>query len=179
MISRRAMLKRSTVIVLVGPKGAGKSTLCALLARAVGAEFVRVEPVYLNVLRAHPDQDPASLEPAGFGAILEQVHAAAARSRTVCLESTGTAGYFPTFLARLQARHRVVLVRVSAPGETCAERVRSRDVAEHIPVSDERVREINRVAEGVRLAWDLEVDNSGRRPAEDVARELARALAPA
>jgi hypothetical protein len=69
------------------------------------------------------------------------------------------------------------LVRVSAPADTCAERVRSRDAAEHIPVSDERVREINRVAEGVRLAWDLEVDNAGQRSAEDVARDLALALA--
>jgi ATPase subunit of ABC transporter with duplicated ATPase domains len=56
----QTMTKRSRVSVLVGPKGAGKSTLCTLLAREVGAEFERVEPIYLNVLRAHPDRDPTS-----------------------------------------------------------------------------------------------------------------------
>jgi hypothetical protein len=44
-------------------------------------------------------------------------------------------------------------------------------------VSDDRVREINRVVEGVSLPWDLEVDNSGGRAVEEVAREIALALA--
>lgn len=170
------MSNRSHVIVLVGPKGAGKSTIGALLEREMGMSFVRVEPIYLGMLRSHPNVDPALLEPVGFAAILQELDRVAGSEGAVCIESTGAAGYFPTFLAQLQARHRVTLVRVNAPAGTCVERVRTRDAVGHIPVSDERVREINRAADGVRLAWDVEVDNSGERSAEDVARELARAL---
>lgn len=171
------MMHRSHVILLVGPKGSGKTTLGGLLGRELGLIFLRVEPIYLRVLRDNPAVDPASLEPVGFGAILEEVNRSAELRPVVCIESTGTAGYFPEFLTQLQARHRVTLVRVSAPAETCVARVRERDSADHIPVSDDRVREINRVVEGVNLPWDLEVDNSGERTVEEVAREIALALA--
>ena len=40
------------VLVLVGPKGAGKSTIGAVIERELGVPFVRVEPVFLAVLEA-------------------------------------------------------------------------------------------------------------------------------
>lgn len=170
------MSHRSHIVLLVGPKGAGKSTLGALLERDLGARFIRVESIYLQVLQAHPNVDPASLEPLGFEAILKELDCVAQSNRVVCIESTGTAGYFPTFLARLQAQHRVTLVRVVALAEICIARVKRRDAIGHIAVSDERVREINRVAASVRMPWDIEVNNSGEQSAEDVAQEIARAL---
>lgn len=164
------------LVLLVGPKGAGKSTLGAFLAEQTGAAFVRVEPIYLGVLRANPGVDPATLEPAGFGAILTELVRVGETAPLLCIESTGAAGYFPMFLSQLRERFRITIVRVSAPAETCVERVRTRVAAGHIPVSDDRVREINRVAESVRLPWDLEIDNDGQHPAEAVAREIAKVL---
>jgi hypothetical protein len=111
-------------------------------------------------VRANPDVAPHDLEPLGFGAILDAVHERARSSPVLCLESTGTAGYFGEFLDRLRSAYRVHLVHVRASPDLCLERVRARDGANHIPVSDERLREINRVAATVSLPWDLEVNNA-------------------
>jgi cytidylate kinase len=152
---------RTSIVLLVGPKGAGKTTIGALLARELQVAFLRVEPIYLRTIHAHPDLPQTELEPLGFGAILAAVDDLARTSRVVCFESTGTAGYFPEFLRRLRARYRVYLIRVFAPLEECRWRVLHRDATNHIPVSDDRLQEINRRAAGVMLAWDLEIDNSG------------------
>jgi chloramphenicol 3-O-phosphotransferase len=167
---------RATIVLLVGPKGAGKSTLGAALAASAGIAFLRVEPIDLAVMRANPGLEPARLEPIGFGAILDAVDALARNAAAICLESTGTAGFFQEFLRRLRAAHRVVIVRVSAPLDLCAQRVRERDRVDHIPVSDERVRAINRIAQAVALDWDLELDTAAPVRIEANVEAIARRL---
>ena len=168
--------EQTIVILLVGPKGAGKTTIGALAAGELGVAFLRVELIYLSMLEANPHRSGAELEPLGFGAILGAVEDLTRTSRVICLESTGTAGYFPEFLRQLRARYRVYLVRVSAPADVCRARVRARDRADHIPVSDERLEEINRIAAAVRLPWDLEIDNSAAGNAGAVVNALAGLL---
>jgi chloramphenicol 3-O-phosphotransferase len=167
---------RAAIILLVGQKGAGKTTIGERLAHLSGIIFLRVEPIYLSVLQANPNLSPKEIEPIGFGAILDAVEELARHSPVICMETTGTAGYFPEFLRRLQAGYRLHTVRVGAPAEVCLERVRRRDQTNHIPVSDERVREINRIAAKVSLEWSLEVDNPEDGDLDLIAEAIARLL---
>jgi hypothetical protein len=162
--------------MLVGPKGAGKTTIGESLARKLGITFLRVEPIYLACMQANPDLSPSDLEPIGFGAILDAVEEHANNSPVICLETTGAAGYFPEFLGRLQASYHLRLVRIVASAEECLARVRKRDQANHIPVSDERVLEINRVAATVSLPWDMEVDNSEEGSLDSSVAEVAELI---
>lgn len=167
---------KPTVILLVGLKGAGKTTIGDSLARRLGITFLRVEPIYLAVMQANPDLSAAELEPVGFGAILDAIAQRAHSSPVMCIETTGTAGYFPEFLRRLRAGYHLHLIRVVASEEECLARVQRRDLKDHIPVSDERVREINRVASTVSLAWDMEVENSGEEGVDMAVAAVAEML---
>jgi hypothetical protein len=122
--------------------------------------FLRVEPIYLRVLQANPGISPEEVEPLGFGATLRAIEELSQTNPVICLESTGTAGYFGEFLRALQAAYQVYLIRIVAPADLCISRVLRRDKADHIPVSDDRLRHINQVAAKVALKWDLEFDNS-------------------
>jgi adenylate kinase family enzyme len=46
------MLRPKTVIILVGPKGSGKSFVGTLISKELGIPFVRVEPIYLANMRS-------------------------------------------------------------------------------------------------------------------------------
>jgi head-tail adaptor len=48
---------------------------------------------------------------------------------------------------------------------TCLARVKNRDSANHIAVSDEKVEEYNQIAAAVRYDWDLDINNTS--PASD------------
>ncbi len=153
-------MQEHQLVVLVGPKGAGKSTIGHILATELGIHFLRVEPLFLTVRdeigATHPE-----FEKHGFEAVFASVRNALAAHRLVCFESTGASSLFPAFLARLRAICPLVLVRVYASPQQYLHRVQNRDLSIHIPVSDDRVLEVNTAAEQVVLPWALELNNSG------------------
>jgi len=150
----------NTVIVLVGPKGAGKSTIGHLLATELGIHFLRVEPLFL-ALREELGASHPELEQRGFRSVLKRVLEDLARYDTVCFETTGASTYVTWLVSELDRAARVLLVRVLATHDQSLERIRSRDSSLHIPVSDDQVERINAIAERVELPWAAEIDNRG------------------
>jgi len=165
------------VVLLVGPKGSGKTFVGALVSERLGLAFLRVEPIFL-AHQAASRLAGAARDAEGYARVLAEVERRLAGAPGLLLESTGASEVFPAFLEALRARHPVRLVAVRASPAVCLERVRTRDAADHIPVSDERAAEINRRAAAVRLPWDLELDNGGPAPAEVIVEAFRRLLAP-
>jgi hypothetical protein len=56
--------------------------------------------------------------------------------------------------------------------DECLRRVRDRDSANHIPVSDEKVREYNRIAASVDHPWDAVIDNNGPATEEEILKAI-------
>lgn len=148
------------VIVLVGPKGAGKWTIGDFLATGMGIHFLRVEPLFLEVRSqlgaSHPD-----FERLGFESVLLHVNEALSRYDTVCFESTGASSHIPWLLSQLGEVARVIPVHVLAELAECVDRIKGRDTSIHIPVSDDQVERINALAIRVELPWAAEIDNRG------------------
>lgn len=65
-----------------------------------------------------------------------------------------------TICTHLQIQNRVLVIHVQAPLDICIERVMTRDASVHLPVSENRLREINERALLVNFPWDLKIDNS-------------------
>lgn len=141
--------------MLIGPKGAGKSYIGALVERHTDIRFLRVEPIWLGL---QPGED-------GWRTVEMAVDALFERHRKVMIESLGAGDGFRAFFASLSRKYSIRLIRVTADLATCLDRVQRRDSADHIPVSDEKVMEYNRIAAAVAYDWDLVIDNGG--PARD------------
>jgi hypothetical protein len=75
------------------------------------------------------------------------------------IESLGIGEEFRAFCDSLEKKYSLRLIRVSASVEACLDRVKNRDNTEHIPVSDERIEELNQLASIVHMDWALEIDN--------------------
>jgi hypothetical protein len=60
------------------------------------------------------------------------------------------------------------MIRVYADLDTCLARVQSRSSDDHIPVSDGKVAEYNRIAAAVTYEWDAEIDNNGPASQETI-----------
>lgn len=166
--------QRKQVVILVGPKGAGKSTIGHFLATELGIHFLRVEPLFLALLDEMEASNPA-FERRGFESVFEALSEALAQYDVVCFESTGASALLGPMLDRLGHGARVIPIKVSAPPALCLERVHTRDASIHIPVSDDRVERINAMAFGVKLSWAAEIDNGGDFPASFIKRTV-RAL---
>src|SRR5262249_52777862 len=131
------------VLLLVGLKGAGKTKIGGLLEKELGIPFVRVELILVRLRETQPHISSTEFDEQGVTMILENARNLARDTDTVCLEATGTTGYFSTLLDHLRRSYRVLFIRVSAPAEICFLRVKTRDASSHLEYSDDRLREIN------------------------------------
>jgi chromosome partitioning protein len=169
--------KPCTLVLLVGMKGAGKTFIGSVLENYLNVKFLRIEPLFLDLMQSEPLLKGMDLEYRGFQIVLDHLDALAKEHAVLCIESTGAALTFTDFLTTLQQHFQVILIRVQAPLETCIERVMSRDQSAHIPVSDHRLQEINERAAQVSLPWDLVIDNSTFQSEEAIAHQV-RAVLP-
>jgi shikimate kinase len=163
------------VIVLVGMKGAGKSTIGKLIETRLGIPFIRVEPVFLQIRAAlgasHPD-----LEREGFRVVLDYLKQALSHNETICFETTGASKHTPWLLAELSQLAKVLPVQVLAEPVQCIQRVRTRDTSIHIPVSDDDVERINALAAQVTLPWAAVIDNKSEMDADAIIEKISGLL---
>lgn len=172
------MAARKTVVILVGPKGSGKTFTGGLVSEELGLRFLRVEPIFLDNMRSSRLTGEA-LNREGFSKVAAAVATELSATSCLVIEATGASDAFPEFLDTLRSKYEVLLVSIRAPLDTCLERVKTRDQTAHIPVSDHRVSEINERAAKVQLAWDLEIDNGGPAAPEEIVARIRALLARA
>ncbi len=145
------------LLMLIGPKGAGKTHIGALVGRHTDILFISVEPIWLALA---PGED-------GWKAVERRIDAAFETRDRVMIESLGAGEGFRAFHAALAQKYPIALIRVAADLDTCLHRVRARDSAGQIAVPEEKVAEYNAIAAQVRYDWALEIDNDP--PASDEA----------
>jgi shikimate kinase len=147
------------LILLIGPKGSGKSHIGRALEARHGVHFFHVEPLWLeyyeecNAANREPviAEGIAKVHPALIRALDKHVH--------VCVETTGAWPEILAALLSLRPRNETLVARVSAPLEVCLRRVSSRDQTYQIPVELETVRKVHRLSESLQLRYDITLDN--------------------
>ena len=161
-----------SLYMLIGPKGSGKTTIGTILEQRLGLRFLRVEPIWLQFMAA-----PVAGK-SGWDVVREHIGREFETTDHLVIESLGAGEEFAAFRAILGTCYRLRMVKVVADLEECLRRVRERDSASHIPVSDERVIEYNRIAAQVRFDGDLVIDNNDPASAETIVRHFGKLLGP-
>lgn len=162
-----------TVLLLVGPKGSGKTTIGSLLERGFHVPFIRPVPIWLE----HRMKPKTPLwENEGIHAVVAAVRAKFEETDCVVTETTGAADWFPTFVDALGRLGEVKCVRIRVPLETCGERVRSRGATILIPESDDIVEQVNRRSEALQFPFNAFFDNVSAWNEDEASRKVAQLL---
>lgn len=171
------MSAAARVIVLVGPKGSGKTTIARVLERLPDVRFLEVEAIAKRVLAEMGNKIDEHYARRAFDAIVAEVDAIDRAHRVIVLETTGASAETPRLLEGLAQRHPVDLVRVRAGAATCARRIAERDPSRQILVAPELVREMHERSEALELPWALDIVNDPPLAREEIERLFAPLLA--
>lgn len=166
---------RPNLLLLVGPKGSGKSFIAELLEQELGLPYVRPEAV---VLRRRAVQGELSVAES-MAAIVEATRELAQSAPALSLDTTGTFDGLDDYLAALGSFSRLRMVQVSARPETCLARIRARDQASHIPVPEEQIARINERALALRLPYELVIENDPPAPPAQIVAAIQELQGPA
>jgi len=156
------MPNQKTLFMLVGPKGSGKTHIGTLVAQHTDIDFLRVEPIWLGL---KPGED-------GWNKVEAAVEAEFRKHKKLMIESLGIGEGFHKFHVSLSKKYSIKMIRVYADLETCFTRVRTRNNADHIAVSDDRVAELNQLASAVTCRWDLEINNNSLASDQEILRAI-------
>lgn len=156
------MPAQKTLFMLIGPKGSGKTHIGTIVSQYIDIVFLRVEPIWLGL---KPDED-------GWEKVEAVIDAMFQKYDKIMIESLGVGEGFTKFLTSLAEKYSIKLIRVYADLETCFTRVKTRNKAEHIAVSDDKVTEFNKIAATVTYDWDLEINNNEFAVDEDIIRAI-------
>jgi len=157
------------LILLVGPKGSGKSHIGRTLQARLGVYFFHVEPHWVEY---NARCKAAGREPAIAGGIAE-VHPLIARvldeHEDVCIETTGASSEILDALLALRPREQVLVARIAAPVDLCLERVATRDPTDHLAMEPEMVRLVHELSEALEFEPDIILHNENLSADEIVA----------
>eukprot|EP00981_Chlorochromonas_danica_P004933 scaffold988_cov165-Ochromonas_danica.AAC.35 len=164
-----------TLVLLMGLKGSGKTTVGEVLEKRLGIKYLAIEPIYKDISERDPSLQGYALEQKVYQRVLDDLDGLALAYPTLCIETTGVALTFQKLLGALQEGYRVILVRIHAPPERCLERARSCSRSFHLPaVNEDHLREINEKAAKLTLPWEIEIDNTNHEIDEEAIVEAVR-----
>jgi len=149
---------QKTLYILIGPKGSGKTYIGGRIEKLTGIKFLSVEPLWLNLSEGEN----------GWLKVEQTIDELFTQYDKVVIESLGAGEGFNGIFASLKEKYQVKLIKVETDLEECLRRVRSRNNANHIPVSNEKVRGYNRIASKVRYSWDAIINNNGPATDEEI-----------
>jgi shikimate kinase len=153
---------RKILSILIGPKGSGKTYIGSRIEPLTGIKFLRVEPLWLQLDEGED----------GWGRVEREIDELFLQHEKVAIESLGAGEGFNRMYASLKDKYEVKLIKVETDLDECLRRVRDRDNADHILVSDERVQEYNRLAASVKHHWDAVIDNNGPATDEEILKAI-------
>jgi hypothetical protein len=104
----------------------------------------------------------------GWNRVEREIDALFLQHDQIIIESLGAGDGFNRLYASLKVKYQLKLIKVETDLDECLRRVRSRDKENHIPVSDDKVREYNRIAARVQHSWDKIIDNNGPATDEEI-----------
>ncbi|MCZ7645627.1 MAG: hypothetical protein M5U26_10130 [Planctomycetota bacterium] len=162
-------------ILLIGPKGCGKTYLGQSLERVLGVRFFHVEPLWMAWNAECRGAGRAPNLAGGIAAVHPKLAEALGAYEHVCVETTGASREILEGLLALQPRTRTLLVRISAPLDVCLERIAARDATHQLPADEATIRKVHALSEALELDADLSFENAGLAEATFVER-VAQAL---
>jgi shikimate kinase len=148
------------LILLIGPKGSGKSHIGRLLEASLGVSFFHVEPLWMDY---HAQCREAGKQPT-IAEGIEKVHPAIVSALQthphLCIETTGASPEILKGLLALGQTSGLLLVRIQAPLETCLDRIARRDPTHQIPTDTDTIKQAYRLSAALELSFDLTIENT-------------------
>lgn len=158
------------LVILLGPKGSGKSHIGRLLERSAGVHFLHVEPLWMQYQAECARVGQPVVIREGVSRVRPHIESALRTHPAVSVETTGASQEILDDLLRLGDMAGRVIVRVHAPWDVCLKRIAQRDQTQQIPTSEAMIRKVYELSLDVACVPDVQIENQELSDAAILAR---------
>lgn len=163
-------------LILVGPKGSGKSYIGRILQRHLGVYFFHVEPLWMAY---HAQCRASGSEPSipeGILTVHPKIKEALSIHEHVCVETTGASPEILNGLLSLSSSEMTLTVRITAPLNVCLQRIATRDQTNQIPLDIDTIKKVYGLSSSLEMPAAIRLENFSLSEAEIVSAVSAAML---
>ncbi len=146
------------LLILVGPKGSGKSHIGRELEALFQIKYVRVEAIWQELKKRRADFLSQDYIREGRQLTLDLIQSYL-KDQHVCIEASGVMDDWDEYVANLKSMADVVFIKVTCSLDECKKRALGRDQSLQVQISDTLFDDINTKAAGVKLGWAAVINN--------------------
>jgi shikimate kinase len=159
------------IIILIGPKGSGKSFIGILFQKVFQIKFIRVEN-WAKVVKKDRHIDNENYLKEVFHVIEKGVRESLKQNNAIVFESTGLTVYFDEMLRSLKKYYSLSTIKIIAEKDLCLKRIKTRDQSIHVNVSDKKVNIINDAVYKKNIETEFEIENNNA-PKEELLEQIS------
>ena len=159
------------IIILVGPKGSGKTTLSRTLASNLGIQYFDVEKHLIETIRANKI-DGDDLPNHGFDIEETEIRTILANESAVVFEATGSSEYFPHYYNMYAKEFSVLPIKLVCSYETCLERISKRGLVDNFEVPVEAIRRIYDLSVRFEVDWFQVINTENQFSPDEAIKKL-------
>ncbi len=146
------------LVILVGPKGSGKSHIGKEIETLFQIRFVRIESVWQALKERRADFLSSDYIREGRQLTLDLIRDHLKKSH-VCIEASGVSDDWDEYVLNLKSLAEIIFVKVVCGLEECKRRALNRDQSLQVQISDGLFDDINGKAAGIALNWAAIINN--------------------
>ena len=166
---------QNKLLVLVGPKGSGKSHLGRMLEAEFEIRYVRIEEIWQELKTRRSDFLSQDYIREGRALTLEALRATLQKG-SVCIEASGVADDWAEYVTALRQLAPIIFVRVTASLDACRIRARDRDHSLQVPIDLDLFEAINWQSIDVQMDWAVTLINEPFLSRAELTRHMAPIL---
>ena len=141
-----------TVVILIGPKGAGKTTIGKLLAEKIKARFLDVEMLLMEYCSKH-SVEPSEIPRHGYEIEYEEISKILSTEKMVIVESTGSSEFLVEYIKSIKLNYNLVPIKLESSYEVCLNRIRLRGNETNFEVSEKVIKNIYTKTANFNMNW--------------------------
>ena len=147
------------ILILIGPKGSGKSHIGRVLESHLGIRFLPVEPIWIRYYDECRNHGVEPVQEEALKRVEEAIEGALNIDERIVFETTAATKALQKFINRLTECHAVGKIAVNAPLDLCLKRIESRNPKNQIPMEAATIEKIFDIIETLDLDFDLILEN--------------------
>lgn len=165
-----------TVIILVGPKGSGKTTIGKSVSESLSIKFLDVEKLLMEYILKNSCES-SDLPKHGFDIEKEEIVRCMELNDVVIVEATGSSEYFEEYYLSLCNLFRVILIKIECTYEECIKRIDSRTPGSNFFVEEIKIKEIYLKSIKANFNWEYIIDTTGNYDESGLEEFISRQFA--
>ncbi|WP_035608518.1 hypothetical protein [Haloferula sp. BvORR071] len=146
-------------ILLVGPRGSGKSHIGLVLERHLGVRFLQVEPLWMAYLSECRETGRLPVIPEGIAKVHPEIRLALLEHGRLSVETTAASQEILEGLMKLRPREKTIVARITAPEELCQQRAEAKEPNPQFQMDAETIHNVNAMSKAAWVHADLELHN--------------------